>query len=193
MVPADYRGTRSTAAVFGHPIHPMLVVFPIGFLVGALVTDLTFWGTADPFWARASEWLLGAGIVMGALAAVTGIIEFVTISRVRSLAAGWVHFLGNATAILLSVWNLLYRMGGEADALVVPVGIILSAIVVALFLVTGWLGGELVFRHRIGMIDDKSKALSPAVSVPTSDIELPREQTSDSPPATVGRRGAVVP
>src|SRR6185312_11342319 len=50
------------------------------------------------------------GIVMGALAAVAGLIEFVTISRVRSLAAGWVHFLGNATAILLSVWNFLHRM-----------------------------------------------------------------------------------
>ena len=93
-MPSDFRGVRSTAAIFGHPIHPMLVVFPIGFLVGALATDLAFWGTSDPFWARASEWLLGAGIVMGALAAVAGLIEFVTISRVRSLAAGWVHFLG---------------------------------------------------------------------------------------------------
>jgi len=115
-VHSDNRGTRSTAAIFGHPIHPILVVFPIGFLVGALATDLAFWGTSDPFWARASKWLLGAGIVMGVLAAVAGLIEFVTISRVRSLAAGWVHFLGNATAILLSVWNLLHRMGSsDAD------------------------------------------------------------------------------
>lgn len=154
MVHPDYRGAPSTAAIFGHPIHPMLVVFPIGFLVGALATDLTFWGTSDPFWARASEWLLGAGIVMGALAAVAGLIEFVTISRVRSLAAGWVHFLGNATAILLSVWNFLHRLGGDPGAMVVPFGIVFSAVVVVIFLVTGWLGGELVFRHRIGMIDD---------------------------------------
>ena len=159
-MPSDFRGVRSTAAIFGHPIHPMLVVFPIGFLVGALATDLAFWGTSDPFWARASEWLLGAGIVMGALAAVAGLIEFVTISRVRSLAAGWVHFLGNATAILLSVWNLVQRMGGDPDAVVVPFGIILSAVVVVIFLVTGWLGGELVFRHRIGMIDDRNEALA---------------------------------
>jgi uncharacterized membrane protein len=155
MVHSDYRGMRSTAAIFGHPIHPMLVVFPIGFLVGALATDLAFWGTSDPFWARGSKWLLGAGIVMGVLAAVAGLIELVTISRVRSLAAGWVHFLGNATAILLSIWNLLRRIGGDPGAMVVPYGIILSAVVVGIFLVTGWLGGELVFRHRIGMIDDK--------------------------------------
>ncbi len=71
MGPSDHRGVRSTAAIFGHPIHPMLVVFPIGFFVGALATDLAFWGTSDSFWARASEWLLGVGIVMGALASMS--------------------------------------------------------------------------------------------------------------------------
>jgi uncharacterized membrane protein len=172
-VHSDNRGTRSTAAIFGHPIHPMLVVFPIGFLVGALATDLAFWGTSDPFWARASKWLLGAGIVMGVLAAVAGLIEFVTISRVRSLAAGWVHFLGNATAILLSVWNLLHRMSSsDAGAGVVPFGVTLSAVVVVIFLITGWLGGELVFRHRIGMIDDKSEELSSAAGTPVERIPI---------------------
>jgi uncharacterized membrane protein len=67
MVHPDYRGMPSTAVIFGRPIHPMLVVFPIGFLVGALATDLAFWRTNDRFWARASEWLLGAGIVMASL------------------------------------------------------------------------------------------------------------------------------
>jgi uncharacterized membrane protein len=149
----------------------MLVVFPIGFLVGALATDLAFWGTSDPFWARSSKWLLGAGIVMGALAAVAGLIEFVTIRRVRSLAVGWVHFLGNATAILLSVWNLLHRMGDDTGGMVMPLGIILSAVVVVIFLVTGWLGGELVFRHHIGMIDDRSEALAPANGTPIAGID----------------------
>jgi uncharacterized membrane protein len=172
MLHSDYRGIPSTATIFGHPIHPMLVVFPIGFLVGALATDLAFWGTSDPFWARASEWLLGAGIVMGALAAVAGLIEFVTISRVRSLAVGWVHFLGNAAAILLSVWNLLHRMGSDPGAMVVPFGIILSAIVVVIFLVTGWLGGELVFRHRIGMIDEESDALPSAAGMAITGVDL---------------------
>jgi uncharacterized membrane protein len=62
MVHSDYRGVRSTAAIFGHPIHPMLVVFPIGFLVGALATDLAFWGTDDPFWVRPrnGSWVQGS-------------------------------------------------------------------------------------------------------------------------------------
>jgi uncharacterized membrane protein len=155
MRPSDQLGVPSTAAVAGHPIHPMLVVFPIAFLVAALATDLAFWGTNDPFWARASTWLLGAGVVMGVLAAVAGLIEFLTISRVRSLAAGWIHFLGNAAAILLALANLLYRIDEGLGAGVIPFGLILSAVVVAILLVTGWLGGELVFRHRIGVTTDK--------------------------------------
>lgn len=158
MESSDDRGVSSTAAIAGHPIHPMLVVFPIGFLVGALGTDLAFWGTGDPFWARGSVWLLGAGVVMGLLAAVAGLIEFVTISRVRALVAGWVHFLGNAAALLLALWNLLQRTGSDPGAAVVPFGLILSAIVVFIFLVTGWLGGELVFRHRIGMMRGKGES-----------------------------------
>ena len=155
MRPSDHLGVPSTVAVAGHPIHPMLVVFPIGFLVAVLATDLVFWGTNDPFWARASTWLLGAGVVMGVLAAVAGLIEFLTISRVRSLAAGWIHFLGNAAAILLALANLLYRIDEGPGAGVIPFGLILSAVVVAILLVTGWLGGELVFRHRIGVTTDK--------------------------------------
>ena len=154
----DYEGTPSTAAIGGHPIHPMLAVFPIAFLVGALATDLAFWRTADHFWAQASEWLLIAGVIIGALAALAGLIEFLTISRVRSLAAGWVHFLGNGAAIVIALWNLLQRLGDDPSLTIVPYGIILSAVVVALFLVTGWLGGELVFRHRIGIMAKTSES-----------------------------------
>ena len=92
---------------------------------------------------------------MGVLAAVAGLIEFLTISRVRSLTAGWIHFLGNAAAILLALANLLYRIDEGLGATVLPFGLILSAVVVAILLVTGWLGGELVFRHRIGVSTGK--------------------------------------
>src|SRR3546814_6826582 len=60
----------STAAIRGHPIHPMLIPFPLAFLVGVLLTDLAYWATSDPFWARASLWLVGAGVVSGLVAAV---------------------------------------------------------------------------------------------------------------------------
>src|SRR5438552_16414098 len=101
----------SIAAIKGHPLHPILVPFPIAFLVGALASDLAFWGSGDPFWARASAWLIGAGVVMGALAAVAGLTDFLGSSRVRSITAAWVHFLGNAIAMLLAIWNLVLRLG----------------------------------------------------------------------------------
>jgi uncharacterized membrane protein len=159
MAHLEMQGVRSAAAIYGHPIHPMLVPFPIAFLVGALVTDCVFWGTGNPFWARFSHWLIGAGFVMGALAAVAGLIDFLSRERIRALSAAWVHFIGNAIALLLTLWNLVQRTGGDPAA-ILPLGIILSAIVVAVFLVTGWLGGELVFRHRIGLIEGEAPALA---------------------------------
>jgi uncharacterized membrane protein len=158
-------GVPSKAAINGHPIHPMLVPFPIAFLVGALASDLAFWGTGDPFWARASLWLAGAGLVTGALAAVVGLIDFLALRRVRELTEAWMHVLGNGIALLLTLWSVLHRSGDPAAG-VLPTGLILSAVVAAILVVTGWLGGELAFRHRIGMIG------APAV-LPGADREPP--------------------
>ena len=157
MTSAQAHDRRSRAAIAGHPLHPLLVPFPIAFLVGALASDLAFWGSGDLFWARASEWLLGAGLVMGTLAAVAGLVDFLSIREARVGAVGWVHFLGNATAMLLALWNLVQRLNGDSTA-ILPGGVILSALVVAIFLVTGWLGGELVFRYRIAVIEPESAA-----------------------------------
>src|SRR5690348_10280527 len=81
----------STAEVAGHPVHPMLVPFPIAFLIGALLSDLAFWGTDDAFWARASAWLIGAGLVGGGLAAVAGLTDFLGNAAVRDLREAWIH------------------------------------------------------------------------------------------------------
>ncbi|HEY1385299.1 MAG TPA: DUF2231 domain-containing protein [Dongiaceae bacterium] len=145
----------STAAIAGHPLHPMLVPFPIAFLVATLVVDIVFNATHDPFWGRAAFWLLAAGIVMAAIAAVLGLIDFLTIRRVRSLPIAWVHFLGNGLAVLLAIWNIALRWSDPAAG---PTGlaIALSVIVVAILLVTGWLGGELAYRHRIGVMKRES-------------------------------------
>ena len=151
MASNDFDTTPSRAAIGGHPIHPMLIPFPVAFLVGTLVVDIVFASTGDAFWARAAFWLLAAGIVMGALAAVFGLIDFLAHERVRALNAAWVHFLGNAAAIVLSIWNIAQRWN-DAAAGATGLGIALSAIVVAILLVTGWLGGELAYRYRIGVV-----------------------------------------
>src|SRR5947209_3181453 len=86
---------RSTASIAGHPIHPMIIPFPIAFLTSALVTDLAFWSTRRPMWAEASLWLIGAGIVMALAAAIFGFADFFGERRIRDLSDAWQHMIGN--------------------------------------------------------------------------------------------------
>lgn len=144
-------GIPTTARIGGHPIHPMLVPFPIAFLIGTLLIDLAFWNTRDPFWAGASSWLVGAGVVGGALAAPAGLADFLGSRAVRAVRAAWIHFLGNATAMALASANLWLRLDQGATAVVLPMGLLLSAAVVAIFAVTGWLGWDMVYRHGVGV------------------------------------------
>src|SRR5205085_11520058 len=106
---------ESTAKIANHPLHPMLIPFPIAFLVGTLVSDLAFIGTGDAFWARASIWLIGAAIVMALLAALAGFTDFFGEPRIRSLTDAWYHMLGNLTAVVIALLNFLlrYRQGAE--------------------------------------------------------------------------------
>lgn len=155
-------GVPSTAAIGGHPIHPVLVSFPIAFLVGGLVSDLAYWRTDDTFWARASLWLIAAGVMTGLLAAVFGFIDFVTIRRARH-TPGWIHFLGNLTAVVLSAVSVWLRLGNPEGA-VMPWGLTLSGLVALILLVTGWLGGELTFRYKIGVVEGKHRPGTPVAA-----------------------------
>ncbi len=92
---------RSTAQIAVHPIHPMLIPFPVVFLVTALVTDFAFWQTSIAIWATVSMWLLGAGIVMALVAATAGFTDFLGDGRIRKITAAWPHMIGNLT---LSCW-----------------------------------------------------------------------------------------
>src|ERR1043166_969665 len=77
---------RSTASIAGHPIHPMLIPFPIAFFVATFVCDLVFWGSRNADWFDATLWLLGAGLIMAALAAVAGLTDVIGEARVRNLS-----------------------------------------------------------------------------------------------------------
>src|SRR3954465_283085 len=144
---------RTTAKIGDHPIHQMLIPFPIAFLVATLVCDLIFWRTGNGAWSMASLWLLGAALIMAALAAVAGLTDFIGDGRIRDLSAAWHHMIGNVLAVLLSLWNW-YRRYEAGDAAVLPVGLILSAIVVLILLYTGWPGGEMVYQAPAGVSDE---------------------------------------
>ncbi len=143
----------SLAAIAGHPIHPMLVPLPIGALSFALASDVAYAATGDRFFARASALLLGAGIATGALAGAVGSIDFTGRERIREHPESWLHAGGNAAALALSALNLAIRRGDSGRA-IVPAGLALSALTGTMLLVTGWLGGELSYRHRIGVTQD---------------------------------------
>ena len=147
------RNPQSTAQIAGHPLHPMLIPFPVAFLVATFVCDLIFWRTGNPAWSTASLWLLGAALIMAALAAVAGLTDFLGDQRIRDLGAAWHHLIGNVIAVLLSLWNW-YRRYEAGEAAVLPVGLILSGIVVLILLYTGWRGWEMVYQHRVGVSDE---------------------------------------
>ena len=128
----------------------MLIPFPFTLLFAALASDIAFWLTTDAFWARASLWLVGAGIVTALLAAVFGAIDFLTLPRVRSVRQSWLHAGTNLAAVAVAVASYVLRLGDAADA-VLPWGLACSAVVAALLSVSGWWGGELVYRHGIGV------------------------------------------
>jgi len=131
----------------------MLVLFPVAFFVGTFLCDLAFWFSGNALWATASVWMLGAGLVMAALAAVAGLIDFLGDARIREISDAWHHAIGNVLAVLISLANFYWHYRYGADG-VVPVGLIMSLIVVLILLFTGWKGGELVFRHRVAVYDE---------------------------------------
>ena len=141
---------RSTARIAGHPIHPMLVPIPIACFVGTLVTDLVYWKTATIMWADMSAWLLTVGLVVSVLVVLAGLIDFLGDRRVRQLRAAWIHGVGNALVIVLSIFNAFVH-SRDAYTSVVPTGLILSAVVVLILLVTGWNGWAMVYRHGVGV------------------------------------------
>ncbi len=140
----------SKAAVAGHPIHPMVIVFPIAAFVGALLTDILFLVTTDEFWARSSLYLILAGVVTGAVAGTIGAVDYLSIPRVRSIRAATFHGLGNVIVLILGIVNLMARVNDHVEGLRSP-GIILSVVIGLLLVGTGWLGGELVYKHKVGV------------------------------------------
>jgi len=150
---SNYRdsGVPSTVAIAGHPLHPAIVTMPIAFLVAAPATDIGYWLTGDVFWAHASVWLIGAGLVTGILAALTGMMDFMKIGRVRKHTAGWAHMYANVTALVLTAINLGLRLGNPLENILFT-GLILSVLVATLLGISGWYGGELVYRHKIAVI-----------------------------------------
>lgn len=140
----------STVAIRKHPLHPVVVDFPIVLLTAALVTDLLFWWTVDAFWAEFSFWLILVGWLTGLAGVITGLIEFFTIDQARAHPSGWYHFVLADLAVFLATFNLISRLYNRQEP-VLFTGLSMSAVVAITLLAASYFGGNLVFHHRIGI------------------------------------------
>lgn len=134
----------------GHPIHPMLVVFPVAFLSSALPADLMFVFHGAPFWAWLTLLLSAAGSLAGLVAAVIGAIDFFGIEGLRQRISAWSHAVAGLAVLALAVASTALRWPDPAAA-VWPVGLALSSAMFVLVMVAGWLGGTLSFKYGIGV------------------------------------------
>ena len=146
----DARGhPHSTAKIAGHPLHPMLVQFPIVCFILTFVFDILYTqGRTDV--SQWTIWLLGIGLGMGALAAVAGLTDFLGEKRIQG-ADAIKHALANVTAVVLEVVNLVLRLRSTES--IGSTGVYISLIVVVILLYSGWKGGDLVYRHGMGVND----------------------------------------
>src|SRR4029450_12938874 len=144
---------KSTASIAGHPIHPMLIPFPIAFFVATFVCDLVYWQTANAAWATAAIWLLGAGLVMAALAAVAGLIDVLGDERIRALNDAWWHAGGIVIVVLIELYNW-YARYEQGTAALAPEGFILPLVGVGILLFSGWKGWDMVYPGRVGVADE---------------------------------------
>jgi uncharacterized membrane protein len=140
----------TTARIANHPIHPMLVPVPIVCFIGALVTDIAYFATAEIMWADFSAWLLIVGLIIGGLAAIAGLVDFLNNPLIRAKAPAWPHLIGNLVVLVLAFFNALVHTR-DAWTSVVPVGLILSVLTVLILPITGWLGWSMVYRHGVGV------------------------------------------
>jgi uncharacterized membrane protein len=128
-----------------HPLHALLAHTPNVCFIAALLTDITYWKTADIMWGDFSDWLLAFGALFAVLAAVAGLIDFIAIRRNRS-GHGMFHAWGSLVVLVLAILNNFVH-SRDAYTSVVPGGLILSALTVLVLLVTGWVGGEMLYRE----------------------------------------------
>jgi uncharacterized membrane protein len=141
---------ESRAKLLGHPIHPMLIVFPLGLLATAVAFDVVAMVQGNQSWFHISFWMIAAGIVGGLLAAVFGLIDWLAIPNgTRAKRIGFLHGAVNVVVVLLFIVSWSIRR--NADEVPSNPALALSFIAVVLALVGGWLGGELVDRLGVGV------------------------------------------
>lgn len=143
---------ESKARLLGHPVHQMLVPFPLGLLGASVAFDLLHLATGSPTMAGVGHYLIVAGLIAGVVAAPFGLIDWLAIPRgTRAKSVGALHALGNV--VVLALFAASWWLRRDAPGAPEGVAYALSFVGAALALMTAWLGGELVDRLGVGVSD----------------------------------------
>jgi uncharacterized membrane protein len=144
---------ESKAKLLGHPIHPMLIVLPLGLFIAAVVFDAVYLWLGSPAFATVSYWNIAAGVVGGLLAAVFGAIDWFAIPvGTRAKRIGLLH--GGSNVVVVLIFAVVWLMRGETPDTAPTTNLfLLEVVALALGSVAGWLGGELVDRLGVGVDD----------------------------------------
>ncbi len=140
----------SAVALVGHPIHVMMVHFPIAFVMATLVIDLAYWWSGDVFFVRAGLWSTGVAFWTGVAASLVGIAELLLVRGIRLREASWSHAVAAMTLVAIAGANWGMRMLDATTIL--PHGIALSLLGSVMVGFAGWHGGKLVFDHGVGIL-----------------------------------------
>ncbi|MFN2578107.1 MAG: DUF2231 domain-containing protein [Pyrinomonadaceae bacterium] len=173
---------ESRAKIFGHPIHQMLIPFPLGLLGTAVIFDIIYliWGNATM--VTVSYWMIVAGIIGALAAAPFGLIDWLAIpSDTRANRVGMLHGIGNVIVLALFAisWYLRYSEQGPTPYVPTATALVLSFAGFALAGITGWLGGELVDRLSVGVdnganLDAPSSLTGPVTKAGSKGPDLRR-------------------
>lgn len=154
---AAKRPRSIVAGPYGHPFHPLLVTIPIGTWVASLVFDIA--GAATGEWdvfATAAQWLIAIGIVGAILAAIAGLLDFTKLTpQTKSRRIATIHMVINLSVVALFVVSWLLRAAAPGEPS--TAGIVISVIALLALSVSGFLGGELVFRHGVRVADEETQ------------------------------------
>jgi len=159
---------RTPANIKGHPIHPMLVTIPIGLWVFSLVSDLIRMQSRVPeTWHEVAYWTMVGGIVGALAAAMPGLIDLLSLKDAAIKKTALMHMGINLAVVALYVVNA-YLRHVDPQNLGLPFG--LSVIAILMLLVSGWLGGKMVYMAGVGVTATEGSDESDALAATTPDV-----------------------
>jgi uncharacterized membrane protein len=148
---------RTPASIAGHPIHPMLIVFPVGLLIFSLICDLISLRSPDPqTWATVALYTMVGGFVGALAAAVPGFIDLMSLTDALVKKIALLHMSLNLVAVTLYAINIWLRIDSGVNR---GAPLLLSVIAVAMLAVSGWLGAEMVHKHAVGVVTGADSAV----------------------------------